>query len=966
METNANEIRLVDLISPETLQKIQDSFSKMARMASLTTDENGVPLTEGSNFTDFCTEFCRKSPVGRERCEKCDRDGAVTVLETGKPTSYFCHANLVDFAAPIMLGDRMIGSFIGGQVLAEEPDLERMREVAKEIGVDEEEFLEAAKKVQIIPKAAIDRSTSFIYEFAGVISNMAFKSYETIRLAEQSAKQKSDFLANMSHEIRTPMNAVLGMAEMALREEMTPQAKEYIRQIRASGKNLLVIINDILNFSKIESGKMNIVEVVYEPLSIINSLSNIVNTRIGSKKLEFTVDFDAKLPHKLYGDNIRVQQILLNLLNNAVKFTEKGEVHLSISFEPIDSETIMLKSVVRDTGIGIKKQDFEKLFQSFQQVDSKRNRNIEGTGLGLAISQQLLRLMGGEISVESEYEKGSTFYVNLPQKIIDPAPSIPVPDSNLKAALIIENEFVLKQICKDLSALGIKYTDLEMQGSLENVTDGYIIVEKHLFGDRIKKSLADNPRLKCLLIAPFESAADINTPRVKMLHKPVFSLGLYSALGLGENLAEIGDSNEDNFRFTAPDAHILIVDDNPINLTVACGIIEPLGMQVDTATGALETIEKVKKIKYDIVFMDHMMPEVDGIETTHIIRRLIVGYEDVPIIALTANAIGGTKEMFLREGMNDFVAKPIEVTDIVAAIRRWLPKEKIIPVAVQKGHKSAAHKEELVIEGLNTQHALSLLGSEKLYMQILKEYYLSIEKRAAIISEALQKNDIKGYTIEVHSLKSTSRQIGADELADLAASLEKAGNEQNIDLILAKTSDLIADFLEYKKILAPIFPDTEESAAQGTAGIDDVMNLLGEMTDALDAFDTLLMDEVIEKISKYTFSEEQEKCFNDLKSAAELSDIEACAAAVEAWKKAAVAEEKNLLTSPDEVRKILENVETALEDFDTLLVDEAVGQMSKMHFPDNQKELFKKLKEAAEFTDIELCAKIVEEWKQLL
>ena len=884
----------------------------------------------------------------------------------GKPTSYFCHANLVDFAAPIMLGDRMIGSFIGGQVLAEEPDLEKMREVAKEIGVDEEAFVEAAKKVQIIPKAAIDRSTSFIYEFAGVISNMAFKSYETIRLAEQSAKQKSDFLANMSHETRTPMNAVLGMAEMALREEMTPQAKEYIRQIRASGKNLLTIINDILDFSKIESGKMNIVEVVYEPLSIINSLSNIVNTRIGSKKLEFTVDFDAKLPHKLYGDNIRVQQILLNLLNNAVKFTEKGEVHLSISFEPIDNETIMLKAVVRDTGIGIKEQDFEKLFQSFQQVDSKRNRNIEGTGLGLAISQQLLRLMDGRISVESEYEKGSTFYVNLPQKIIDPAPSIPVPDSDLKAALIIENEFVLKQICKDLSALGIKYTDLEKHGNLESVTDGYIIVEKHLFGERIKKSLADNPRLKCLLIAPFESAADINTPRVKMLHKPVFSLGLYSALGLGENLAEISDSSEDNFVFTAPDAHILIVDDNPINLTVACGIIEPLGMQVDTATGALETIEKVKKIKYDIVFMDHMMPEVDGIETTHIIRRLIVGYEDVPIIALTANAIGGTKEMFLREGMNDFVAKPIEVTDIVAAIRRWLPNDKIIPVAAQKAHKPAEKKQELVIEGLNTQHALSLLGSEKLYMQILKEYYLSIEKRAAIISDMLQKNDIKGYTIEVHSLKSTSRQIGADELADLAASLEKAGNEQNIDLILAKTSDLIADFLEYKKILAPVFPDVEETTAQGSASIDDVMNLLSEMTEALDAFDTLLMDEVIEKMSKFTFSEEQQKCFDNLKSAAELSDIDACAAAVEAWKQAAKAEEQSLLANPDEVKKILENVETALEDFDTLLVDEAVEKMDKMHFPDNQKELFKKLKKAAETTDIELCAKIVEEWKKLL
>ncbi|MBP1563615.1 MAG: PocR ligand-binding domain-containing protein [Oscillospiraceae bacterium] len=790
----------------------------------------------------------------------------MTVLETGKPTSYFCHANLVDFAAPIMLGDRMIGSFIGGQVLAEEPNLERMRVVAKEIGVDEEAFLEAAKKVQIIPKAAIDRSTSFIYEFAGVISNMAFKSYETIRLAELSAKQKSDFLANMSHEIRTPMNAVLGMAEMALREEMTPQAKEYIRQIRASGK-------------------MNIVEVVYEPLSIINSLSNIVNTRIGSKKLEFTVDFDAKLPHKLYGDNIRVQQILLNLLNNAVKFTEKGEVHLQITFDEIDSETIMLKAVVSDTGIGIKEQDFEKLFQSFQQVDSKRNRNIEGTGLGLAITQQLLKLMEGEISVESEYENGSTFYISLPQKIIDPAPSIPVPDSDLKASLIIENEFVLRQVCKDLSALGIKYTNLEEHGNLESVTDGYIIVEKHLFGDRIKKSLADNPKLKCLLIAPFESAADINMPRVKMLHKPVFSLGLYSALGLGDNLAEIGDSNEDNFRFIAPDAHILIVDDNPINLTVASGIIEPLQMQVDTATGALETIEKVKKVKYDIVFMDHMMPEVDGIETTHIIRRLIVGYEDVPIIALTANAIGGTKEMFLREGMNDFVAKPIEVTDIVAAIRRWLPKEKIVPITEHEKVKKSEKKQELVIEGLNTQHALALLGSEKLYMQILKEYYMSIEKRAAIISDMLQKNDIKGYTIEVHSLKSTSRQIGADELADLAASLEKAGNEQNVDLIFAKTSDLIADFLEYKKILAPVFPDVEENSSQGSANVDDVMKLLGEMTEALDEFDTLLVDEAVEKMSKMHFPDNQKELFKKLKEAAETTDIELCSEIVEEWKK---------------------------------------------------------------------------------
>lgn len=965
--TNEEEIRLVDLISAETLQKIQDSFSKMARMAALTTDENGIPLTEGSNFTDFCTNYCRKSPIGRERCEKCDRDGAIKVLETGKPVSYFCHANLVDFAAPIMLGDRMIGSFIGGQVLAEEPNLEKIRQTAREIEVDEEALVEEAKRVQIVPKAAIERSTNFIYEFAGVISNMAYKSYETIRLAEQSAKQKSDFLANMSHEIRTPMNAVLGMAEMALREDMSPQAKQYIRQIRSSGKNLLVIINDILDFSKIESGKMNIVEVVYEPLSIVNSLANIVNTRIGSKKLEFTVDFDPRLPHKLYGDNIRVQQVLLNLLNNAVKFTERGEVHLSITFSPIDDETIMLKATVRDTGIGIKKQDMGKLFQSFHQVDSKRNRNIEGTGLGLAITKQLLRLMKGNVRIESEYEKGSTFYIELPQKIIDPAPSVPIPDSTLKAALIIDNRYVFKQTAKDLNALGIGYINLEKEGNLDNVKEGYIIIEKHLFNDRIKQTIANNPNLKCLIIAPFESPNDINLPRVKMLHKPVYSLGLYSALGLGEEINIDGDSSDDNFSFIAPEAHILIVDDNPINLTVASGILEPLKMKIDTATGALETIEKVKKVKYDVVFMDHMMPEVDGVETTHIIRRLIVGYEEVPIIALTANAIGGTKEMFLREGMNDFVAKPIEVTDIVAVLRKWLPKEKIVPVNVIEETKAPSEKEKgLSIEGLNTKEALSLLGSEKLYMQVLKEYYLAIDKRARILTDAIQKKDIKGFTIEVHSLKSTSKQIGAESLAALALRLEKAGNDGDFDFILGNTDDLIMQYMELKDILEPIFPDVKPEAPGKKADSSVIKGLLDEMADALDAMDTLLMDEVLEKMEGFSYDERQNECFIRLKAAAEECDIDKCGAVINAWKQLAAKDDGDSFADAASVKPLLDKLEKALQEFDTLLIDEAVEEMEKMHFTDKQMATFLSLKKAAEKSDIELCSRIVEKWKKSL
>lgn len=962
------KIHLTDLIPVETLQKIQDSFSKMARMAALTTDENGSPITKGSNFSDFCTNYCRKSPIGKVRCEKCDRDGALRVLESGKPVSYFCHANLVDFAAPIMLGDKMIGSFIGGQVLSEEPDYDKIREIAKEIGVDEDKFLEAASKTQIIPRAAIERSANFIYEFSRIISDMAYKSYETIKLSKLAVSQKSDFLANMSHEIRTPMNAVLGMAEMALREEMTPQAKQYIKQIRSSGKNLLVIINDILDFSKIESGKMNIVDVDYEPLSIVNDIANIVNTRIGSKNLEFTIDFDTHIPHKLYGDNVRIHQILLNLLNNAVKFTERGEVHLSISFSQIDSDNIMLKAIVRDTGIGIKKQDIGKLFQSFQQVDSKRNRNIEGTGLGLAITQQLLKLMNGNITVESEYEKGSTFYVELPQKVINASPSIPSPENSVKAALIIENEYVYAQICKDLSSLGIEYINLEYEGSLDSITDGFIIVEKHLFSDRLKKKVMDCPDVRCLLIAPYDSPNDINQPRVKMMHKPIFSLGLYSALGLGEDIMAESDSNNDSFPFTAPDAHVLIVDDNPINLTVACGIIEPLGMQVDTANGASETIEKVKKLKYDIIFMDHMMPEVDGVETTHIIRRLIAGYENVPIIALTANAVGGTKEMFLQEGMNDFVAKPIEVTDIVSMIRKWLPKEKIIPVTADNSQEQTNENsnDSLVIEGLNTKQALALLGSQKLYMKILKEYYLSIDKRAAIITEALEKGNIKGYTIEVHSLKSTSKQIGADALAELAARLEKAGNELDIDLILAKTSDLIAHYLRYKDILAPLFPELSGKTEASSADHTVVSMLLDSMTDALESMDTLAMDDVLEKMSEYRFTPAQTQCFEKLRSSAEVCDVDMCATVVSIWRQIAASENRKSISSDDEVRDILRKMQSALDDFDTLLIDEVLEQMSEMRFNDYCSELYIKLKKAAEDSDIDLCCSIVEEWNNIL
>ena len=962
--TNNEEVHLIDLIPADTLQKIQNSFSKMARMAALTTDESGIPLTEGSSFSDLCANYCRRSPTGRKRCEKCDRDGALRVLESGKPVWYYCHAGLVDFAAPIMLGDRMIGSFIGGQVLAEEPDYGKMRCIARELGLDEDGFIEAARHTQIVPAAAIERSTNFIFEFSRVISDMAYKTYETIRLSKLAVSQKSDFLANMSHEIRTPMNAVLGMAEMALREEMTPNAKQYIRQIRSSGKHLLVIINDILDFSKIESGKMNIVKVDYEPLSLVNDLVNIVNTRIGSKKLEFTIDFDPSAPQKLYGDNVRIHQILLNVLNNAVKFTEHGEAHLSISFEPIDSETVALKAVISDTGIGIKKEDMQKLFQSFQQVDSKRNRNIEGTGLGLAISKQLLKLMNGTITVESEYEKGSTFRIELPQKVISRSPSIPSAERSINAALLIENEYVLSQMCRDLSALHIGYSVMSSEADLAGIKLGYIIVEKPLFSERILQAVIKDPELKCLVITAFDEPFSIDIPRVKMLRKPVFSMGLYSAMGLGEDISGDDGAEDDSFAFTAPDANVLIVDDNPVNLTVAAGLIEPLEMRVDTAGGAMEAVEKVKNNSYDIIFMDHMMPEVDGVEATHIIRQ-ISGYGEVPIIALTANAMGGTKEMFLREGMNDFVAKPIEVTEIVSMVKKWLPKEKVLPAAENKAGVSE-QTDELVIPGLNTRQAISMLGSEKLYIQILRDYYKSIDKRSGIITDALERGDIKAYTIEVHSLKSTSRQIGADSLSELAAKLEKAGNEHDINFINEKTGELITRFRDCKKVIAPVFPELSEKPEDPPADLSVISEYLDSASRALDSGEAEAMNDVLGKMSGCRFTPAQTQCFEKLSSCVKNGNPEICATIIGIWRQIAAAEGGKRVSSKEEILSSIENMQNALEGFDSLLIDEAMEEIGSLRIPDEQQELCSKLKNSVDESDIDICSSIVEEWKNML
>ncbi len=382
---------------------------------------------------------------------------------------------------------------------------------------------------------------------------------------QRAADMKSDFLANMSHEIRTPMNAVVGMSELMLREDIPDKVREYALQIKSSGNALLTVINDILDFSKIESGNVEIIPEDYEPATLIEEVLNIGRLNLGKKNIEIRSKIDPALPRVLRGDSIRIRQILINIFNNAIKFTKEGYVELAAEWKESSEGERLLVIKVTDTGIGIKEKDLERIFESFSQVISTRNREVEGTGLGLAITRQLIDRMNGTINVQSEYGKGSCFTVTIPQE---------VPEGDLVKA-------------------GPDNSDISFAGEL-----------------------------------------------------------------------------------VIKNADILVVDDNSVNLIIMKGLLEPYGIIPVTVLSGAEAIEEAGKKKFDLVFMDHMMPIMDGVEATKIIREKYPEYKDVPIIAFTANAVGEARNMLMDSGMNDFVSKPVEPDKIRELLIKWLPEDK--------------------------------------------------------------------------------------------------------------------------------------------------------------------------------------------------------------------------------------------------------------------------------------------------
>lgn len=495
---------------------------------------------------------------------------------------------------------------------------------------------------------------------------------ENLKEAEHLAQMKTDFLANISHEIRTPLNAILGMNDLILREYEDKNLIEYATSIKESGNVLLGLINELLDFSSIVNEKIEIIKANYKFNDFIRDIINPVKLNAYKKLLSFNVEIDDNIPIELYGDAKRVTQVLNNLLSNAVKYTEKGTVTLKATLVESNDEKCKIKYEVIDTGIGIKEEDIKNLKLSFTRLEEQRNKQIEGVGLGIAISDYLLKHMGSDLDIKSEYGKGSNFSFVLEQKIID------------------------------------------------------------------------------------------NTTFREFKEK--------------QNEAELrGDA------FVAPDAEVLVVDDVLINLKVAEGLLGKLNMHIDTALSGAEAIEKCKDKHYNLVFMDYMMPEMNGTEAMNHIKDEIDGYENVPFIALTADTVTEAKQVLIEQGFSDFVSKPIDVQYITGIIRKWLPGELIC------------------IDPVEEKETDELGDDDTTFDDSLKKFYDSIEQNAVIYRELLYNNELDKFKKEMHELSHIAKKITAENLAEKAKELEDLCNNSYIEVVKENYDTFERYYLGFKE-----------------------------------------------------------------------------------------------------------------------------------------------------------------------
>ena len=553
------------------------------------------------------------------------------------------------------------------------------------------------------------------------------------------------------------MNSIIGMSEILLRADLDKELASKVMLIRESGKGLLSIINDILDLSKIEAGKYEIVDCKYELRTVITDIRNMFSTKVKDEEVSFRIQTTDTVPSVLYGDPIRIKQILVNIIGNAVKFTKKGYIELFVTSENIDDlrERIIFK--VKDTGIGIKEEDIGKLFGAFNQVDTKKNRAVQGTGLGLAITKSLCELMGGDVGVESVYGEGTTFTMSIVQNVVDKTP------------------------------MSLKHVE------------------------------------------------EVHADELKNMFKPAVIEG-------------------------ASGKRVLVVDDNSVNLIIVKELLEPYKLVVDIASSGKEAISKVQNRHYDIIFMDHMMPEMDGVETTRAIRKLSVGYcKTVPVVALTANAVYGAEKELLDSGFDGYVAKPIDIKVLESVLEKYLGT-----VIKDNDVSRSGQGSSIVIEGIDVRYALDKLHiEEKNYLDILRIYLSDMPDILHNIINANESGDIEKFVIDVHGLKSSSASVGALKLSELAKELEYAGKEGRLEYINDNMKRLV-------DMCHGILEALETYFNSGDMGDDDTEvsvleeQWLRDLSQACDDIDSSRIAELLSLVSGKRYGDEDDKLLKQI------------------------------------------------------------------------------------------------------
>jgi signal transduction histidine kinase/DNA-binding response OmpR family regulator/HPt (histidine-containing phosphotransfer) domain-containing protein len=657
-------------------------------------------------------------------------------------------------------------------------------------------------------------TTSIIYTITSLIM-MVILCYFLLRLSmdkmqsDEENKAKSSFLAQVSHEIRTPLNSILGMSEIILRKNVSPDIYEDVSIIKQAGNILLSIINNILDFAKIETKKISIDINPYNMASMINDVINIARLRLMDRPVDFFVDMDSNIPAQLLGDEVKIRQILINLLNNAIKYTKLGYIKISIKKESLppssfgDSQVRIVFSV-EDTGVGIKQMDIERLFEEFTRLDMEHNYDIEGTGLGLTIANSFCQAMGGNITAVSTYGKGSTFTAKIVQTYNDGKHVAQLEDPAKRVLVYEDRPAYLQSLLTAFSSLGLQpQCAWDLPSFMQNIREGnfdYAFIPARYAADCTGGLESPESSVKVMVMLNNDDMS--SSFNANSVHLPIYSSTLANILN---GSTEMGKHvfHTERIGFAAPDARILVVDDLPTNLRVAEELLKPYGMKIDTCLSGTECLDLIKRNHYDIVFMDHMMPEMDGLLTTDLIRKQGKEwsgnsyFRDLPIIMLTANAIAGQREIFLKNGINDFLAKPINVSKLNSILITWIPKEKQQKISPAAGKKLAPPAESggfhlPAIPGVEVQAGLhNAGGSPDSYLSILSYFCADIEERIPQIRESVERGDLSSYTTMVHAVKGASRSIGAMELGDMAAELESAGRGGDSGIIAAKTGALL-------------------------------------------------------------------------------------------------------------------------------------------------------------------------------